>query len=90
MSQDVYTPSVGVGSYDWTGDRAPAGGVHTGQSTITMQDGARFLVAHNVAEVKRKRDQHAVAPTVPAWCAFDVPLASVPVVLDVSLIADVT
>lgn len=78
---------TGVGSTDWTGGVAPAGGVHTGISRITMNDGSSWTVAHSVAEARQKTDAHAVAPTIPAWVAFDQPGSPLPVILDVSQIA---
>ena len=77
----------GTGSTDWNGGRAKAGGTHTGTSTIVMQDGKTFTVAHSKAEVLRKLDPHAVAQTNPQWVAFDVPNAAIPVVLNTGLVA---
>lgn len=77
---------TGVGSTDWTGGYAPPGGTHTGTCTITMLDGTHYVVASSVAEVARKTDLHAVAKNSPAWVAFDVPGAAVPVVLNVNQI----
>lgn len=79
----------GLGSTDWSGGVAPAGGTHTGTATITMIDGTRFAVASARAEVLRKLDRHAVAPTSPAWVAFDVPSSAVPLVLNASNVASV-
>jgi hypothetical protein len=80
---------TGVGSTDWAGGKAPAGGTHTGVTVVTMTDGATYTVACSAAEVLTKRDQHAIAQTVPQWVAFDVPLAAVPVILNVSNIGSV-
>lgn len=74
--------TTGVGSTDWNGGKAPAGGTHTGTATITMQDGTQFVVASNAPEVLRKLDPHAVAPTAPIWVAFDQVGSGVPVVLN--------
>lgn len=91
-SSDQYAPAAALGSTDWTGNRAPAGGTHTGTSTITMVDSIQYVVAHGVAEVRRKLDLHASPPPssgLIAWVAFDVPLSAVPIVLDASRIAGV-
>lgn len=98
MAQDVYVPSAAIGSTDWNGGRAAAGGSHTGQSTITMLYGATFFVAHSRAEVLRKIDLHAMpVPPVttarqqpPCWVSFDLPNSgSERVVLNVFQIATV-
>jgi hypothetical protein len=85
---------LGLGSTDWAGRNASFGGVHTGTCTITMQDGAQFTVASNRAEVLRKLDAHAVAPSAPsaptAWIAFDVPSSAIPIVLNAQNVAQVT
>lgn len=80
----------GVGSTDANGGRFGPGGTHTGTATITMVDGTTFSVASNRAEVLRKRDTHAVAPTSPVWVCFDVPNSVTPVVLNISNIQTVT
>ena len=89
---DEYVPAAPIGSTDWNGGAAPAGGSHTGVSQITMTDGTTHVVAHGVAEVQRKRDSHANAPPSPAlvdWIAFDVPNVAVPIVLRASGIQSV-
>lgn len=78
-----------IGSTDWAGGTAPAGGSHTGVCTITMVDGLTFVVAHDRAEVQRKRDRHAIADINPRWVAFDVPNRAVPVILDARRIRSV-
>ncbi len=78
----------GTGSTDWNGGRAPAGGTHTGQSTITLRDGKTFTVAHSRAEVLAKLGSQS-APTIPQWTAFDQPNTAIPVVLDARMIATV-
>ena len=88
MSANVLV-QAGIGSTDANGGKARAGGTHTGTATITMLDGATFLVASNRAEVQRKRDLHAVAQTAPVWVAFDVPASVIPLVLNVGNIASV-
>lgn len=75
------------GSTDWAGGAAPAGGTHTGVTTLTMNDGATFVVAHSKAEVLAKMDRHAVAQTTPRWVAFDQPGRGVSVVIDTNQIA---
>lgn len=90
MTQNTFVPSYPVGSTDWTGGTAPAGGTHTGTATLVMRDGVRISVASNAAEVRRKLDVHAVAPVSPQWVAFDVPGSTVPVVVDVSQVLAVS
>ncbi len=89
MAADVYVPTQLLGSTDWTGGVAPAGGTHTGTATIIMWDGSQFVVAHDRAEVLRKMDIHGIAQTMPQWVGFDQPLTAVPVVLNVGNIASV-
>ena len=80
---------TGIGSADWAGGKAPPGGSHTGTATITMADGASFVVAHNLAEVQRKWLAGAVPSNPGGWVAFDQPSSPVPVVLNANLIASV-
>jgi hypothetical protein len=80
---------TGIGSTDWTGGYAPVGGTHTGLALIIMVDNVRYLVAHDRAEVLRKADIHAIAPTTPEWVAFDVPDSATPIILDVRRIQSV-
>jgi hypothetical protein len=78
------------GSTDWTGGAAPAGGTRTGFTILTMNDGKTYTVAHDLSEVQRRRDGHAVAPTGhAAWVSFDLPGSGNNVVLDVTKIAGV-
>lgn len=81
---------TGVGSVDWTGGKAPAGGAHTGTATITMQDATQFIVASNRAEVRRKLDLHTIGQTNPMWVAFDQPGNAIPLILNISNIQSVT
>lgn len=78
-----------VGSTDWAGGLAPSAGTHTGISTITMVDGASFLVAHSRAEALLKCDPHAVASETPMWVAFDQPGSALPVILDIQRIQSI-
>lgn len=55
-----------------------------------MKDGTQYLVAHNRAEVLRKRDLHAVGQTTPTWVAFDAPSSARPVVLNMENFQSVT
>ena len=87
---DVYQPGIVLGSTDWTGGVAPAGGTHTGISTITMHDGKQYLVAHSVAEIFQKLDFHAVPPfskSLVEWVAFDRPGTGTPIILQPANIA---
>lgn len=80
----------GVGSTDWAGANAPAGGFHTGLSTITMVDGAVYVVAHSRAEALAKCEPHTIADTVPLWVGFDVPNRAVPVIIDTNRIESIS
>jgi len=68
---NVYTPPP-HGSYDWAGGTAPAipASNNTGVSTITMLDGAQFVVASSPREIHSKRDEHAIAKIVPNYVYF--------------------
>jgi len=96
---DQYFPPTNVGSADWNGGSAPAGGTHTEQCVITMQDGTTYTVAHSAAEAKAKVVA-AYLPPPPAgaaawltaeipWCGFDVPNSAIPVVLNTANIASI-
>lgn len=79
----------GIGSTDWTGGRAPAGGSHTGLVGIVMQDQTLYQVTHSEAEVRAKLGTHQSpvvtgAPPAPSWVAFDQPNSGVPIILDVN------
>lgn len=80
---------AGVGSYDWNGGTAPAGGAHTGQCVLTMQDGATFTVAHSRTEALQKVSVGAQPSNPGGWVAFDVPSGAVPLVLNAALVATV-
>lgn len=86
---DVYVPPQLLGSSDFSGGAAPAGGSHTGMASIVMRDGLQFQVAHNRAEVLRKLDAHVTPSGHPRWIGFDRPGAANPVVLNADEIASV-
>ena len=88
MANNVLVVS-GIGSTDWAGGAAPAGGTHTGTSVITMLDGATFTVAESRAGVLTKMGS-ASARTNPQWVSFDQPGSGVPITLNVGNIRTVT
>lgn len=86
---DLFNPGL-VGSTDWTGGNAPAGGVHTGTCVLTMADGVKYTVSHSRAESIQKVHSAAPVPAgTPQWVAFDQPGRAIPLTLDVRLVKEV-